>query len=64
VANNQPTKKENKMIIRKYTDKLLEMLDEGLVSHEYVAKACIQYMSDADVEDMMRCNDILFYDDE
>jgi hypothetical protein len=48
---------------RKYTNKLLEMLEEGLLDKDYVILSCVKYMSEDDVEDMMRANDIL-YDSE
>jgi len=44
---------------RTYTNKLLEMLDEGLISQDYVITACVKYMSEDDVKDMMQCNDII-----
>jgi hypothetical protein len=40
------------------------MMDEGLVSANFVAEACLGYMSEDDVADMMRCNDILDEDEE
>ena len=44
---------------REYTTKLLEMMDEGLISAEAVAEMALAYMSEDDVADMMRANDIL-----
>lgn len=52
------------MNVRKYTDKLLEMIEHGLICRDYVIMACVKYMSEDDVEDMMRYNDMLFDDDE
>jgi hypothetical protein len=48
--------------MRTQTTKLLEMMDEGLISAEAVAEMALAYMSEDDVADMMRSNDIL--DDE
>ena len=48
--------------MRKETTRLLEMMDEGLISAEAVAEMALAYMSEDDVADMMRANDIL--DDE
>ena len=48
--------------MRKQTTKLLEMMDEGLISATAVAEMALAYMSEDDVADMMRANDIL--DDE
>jgi hypothetical protein len=50
--------------MRKYTIKLMEMMDEGLISAEAVAEMALAYMSEADVEDMCRANDILDEEDE
>jgi hypothetical protein len=50
--------------MRKYTTKLLEMMDEGLISAEAVAEMCLAYMSEDDVKDMCRANDILDEEDE
>ena len=47
------------MSARKYTTQLLEMIDSGLVSNETIVNACLSYMSEAEVEDMMRCNELL-----
>jgi hypothetical protein len=49
---------------REYTTKLLEMMDEGLITAESVAEMALAYMSEDDVADMMRANDILDEDDE
>jgi len=49
---------------REYTTKLLDMMDEGLISAEVVAEMALQYMSEAEVKDMMLSNDIVDYDDE
>ena len=50
--------------MRKQTTKLLEMMDEGLISAEAVAEMALAYMSEDDVADMMRANDILDEEDE
>jgi hypothetical protein len=50
--------------MRKYTTKLLEMMDEGLISAEVVAEMALAYMSEDDVKDMCRANDILDEEDE
>jgi len=49
---------------REYTTKLLDMMDEGLISAEMVAEMALAYMSEAEVKDMMLSNDIVDYDDE
>ena len=45
--------------MRKYTNMVLEMMDEGVMDPKAIAEMCLQYMSESDVEDMCRCNDIL-----
>jgi hypothetical protein len=35
------------------------MMDEGLISASAVAEMALAYMSEDEVADMMRCNDIL-----
>ena len=50
--------------MRKYTTKLLEMMGEGLISAEAVAEMALAYMSEDDVKDMCRANDILDEEDE
>ena len=49
---------------REYTTKLLDMMDEGLISAEMVAEMALAYMSEDDVKDMMLANDIVDYEDE
>ena len=50
--------------MRKQTTRLLEMMDEGLISATAVAEMALAYMSEDDVADMMRSNDILDEDEE
>ena len=50
--------------MRTQTTKLLEMMDEGLISAQAVAEMALSYMSEDDVADMMRSNDILDEEDE
>jgi hypothetical protein len=46
------------------TSKLIAMMDEGLITAEAVAEMALAYMSEDEVADMMRCNDILLEEDE
>jgi hypothetical protein len=46
------------------TSKLLAMMDEGLISAEAVAEMALAYMSEDDVADMMRANDILLDEED
>ncbi len=50
--------------MRTQTNKLIDMMDQGLISAEAVAEMCLCYMSEDDVADMMRSNDILDEDEE
>ena len=45
--------------MRKYTNMVLAMMDEGTISPQVVAEMCLRYMSESEVEDMCRDNDIL-----
>ena len=45
--------------MRKETNRLLDMIEEGLIDPHAVADMCLAYMSEADVADMMRANDLL-----
>lgn len=42
-----------------YTNKLLEMIEEGLLDKDTVILACVGYMSEAEVQDMMQCNEFI-----
>jgi hypothetical protein len=44
---------------RKYTTKLLEIMDEGLISAEAVAEMALAFMSEDDVKVMVRGNDLM-----
>jgi hypothetical protein len=50
--------------MREMTSKLIAMMDEGLISAEAVAEMALAYMSEDEVADMMRCNDILLDEEE
>jgi hypothetical protein len=47
---------------RQNTNQLLEMIENGLLDKDTVIMACVKYMSEDEVSDMMRCNE--FTDDE
>ena len=48
---------------RYYTNKLLEMIDQGMLDTDVVVAACVQYMSEDDVRDMMEMNMFLEFED-
>jgi hypothetical protein len=50
--------------MRIQTNRLLEMMAEGLISAQAVAEMALSYMSEDDVADMMRSNDILEEEDD
>jgi len=52
------------MNARHYTSLLLEMIDDGLLDSNSVINACLSYMSEFDVHDMMRCNEFLPEEEE
>jgi len=45
--------------MRTQTNRLIDMMDQGLISAEAVADMALAYMSEDDVADMMLANDIL-----
>ena len=49
---------------RKFTNKLCDMIDDGLISQETVIMACLKYMSEDDVKDMMEHNEFIENDEE
>ena len=52
--------------MRTQTTRLLEMMDEGLISAQAIAEMALAYMSEDDVADMMLANDLVDveYEDE
>ena len=50
--------------MRKETNRLLDMIEEGLIDPHAVADMCLAYMSEDDVADMMRANDLLEEEDD
>ena len=49
---------------REYTNKLLEMVEDGLLDRDMVIMACVKYMSESDVQDMMEANEMIEEEDE
>ena len=50
--------------MRTQTNRLIDMMDEGLISAQAIAEMALSYMSEDDVADMMRANDILEEDED
>jgi hypothetical protein len=38
---------------------LLDMIDEGVIDRDLVITACLKYMSEDDVQDMMEANEFI-----
>ena len=53
----------NPIDVRKNTNRLLEMVDEGLIDPKTVVLMCVKWMSEYQVTEMMRVNE-LFEDEE
>ena len=50
--------------VRPATSKLLDMMDEGLIDARTVADMALSWLSESDVADMMRANDIIDEEEE
>lgn len=50
--------------MREYTNKLLEMVEEGLLDKDMVIMACVKYMSEDDVKGMMEANEMIEEEEE
>jgi hypothetical protein len=49
---------------REYTNKLLELVEDGMLDRDTVIMACVKYMSEADVQDMMESNEFILEEDD
>ena len=49
--------------MREATNKILEMIEEGILSRDEVIMACLKYMSEDEVADMARANEFFYYDE-
>jgi len=45
--------------VRKVTNQILEMVEDGVLDKDTVIMACLKYMSEAEVADMARINGFL-----
>lgn len=52
------------MMVRKTTNQLLELIEEGVLNRDTVILACVNYMSEDDVAEMCRMNEFLEDEDE
>jgi hypothetical protein len=55
--------REGGLMTRKSTNRLLEMIEDGILDRDMVIMACVKYMSEDDVDDMCHINDF-FYEEE
>jgi hypothetical protein len=44
--------------MRTATNRMIQLMDEGILTPEWVAVTCLGYMSEDDVRDMMEQNDL------
>lgn len=49
---------------REATNKLLEMVEEGILCKDTVITACVKYMSEDDVAEMMHINEMNIEEDD
>ena len=50
--------------VRRATDKILEMVEEGILDRDTVIMSCLKYMSEDDVADMAQMNEFFPMPDE
>ena len=50
--------------VRQATDKILEMVEEGILDKDTVIMSCLKYMSEDDVADMAHCNEFFLNEEE
>ena len=49
---------------RQATDKILEMVEQGILDKDTVIMSCLKYMSEDDVADMAHSNEFFINEDE
>ena len=49
---------------RQATDKILEMVEEGILDKDTVIMSCLKYMSEDDVADMAHSNEFFINEEE
>ena len=54
---------QNRQATRQATERVLELVEDGLLDRDTVIMACLKYMSEDDVADMARANEF-FYDED
>ena len=49
---------------RQATNKILEMVDDGILDKDTVIMSCLKYMSEDDVADMAHSNEFFYNEEE
>jgi len=49
---------------REYTNKLIELMQEGIILPDSVVAACLKYMSEDEVKDMAISNEFICEEEE
>jgi hypothetical protein len=50
--------------VRPATNRLIDMMDEGLIDARAVADMALSWLSESDVAEMMKANDLVEYDED
>jgi hypothetical protein len=50
--------------VREATDKILDMVEQGILDKDMVIMCCLKYMSEDDVADMAHCNEFFLNEEE
>lgn len=50
--------------VRHYTNLLIEQVEDGLLTWECIARSALCYLSEDDVEDMARSNELIYEEEE
>jgi hypothetical protein len=51
-------------MVREYTNRLLELIEEGVLDKDTVITACVKYMSESEVKDLCHTNEFFDLDQE
>lgn len=51
-------------MVRKTTNKILEMAEEGMIPYKSLTEMALSWMSEDDVADMARANDLLLNEED
>lgn len=49
-------------IVRKVTDQLISMAEDGTITWESIARGALNYMSENEIADMASCEELMPYD--